>query len=314
MSFVHINLEMKQKIFDLFRQCYGQDLDEQVWEWRFQNNPAGPGEIELVWSRDVLAGHYAVTCVRTRIEDQEWLTGLSGTTMTHPDYRGRGLFPLLARRTYEQMAANNKGIVWGFPNAMSHRGFIKELRWKDIYEVPTLRLSLSDRLRLPKPSNVALCREFDNRFDQIWNRAKNRYKVTTLRDKQYLQWRYMDNPAEDYRTLIYTHHEDIMAYVIFKRYQDDLQIVDLLAVDDTEPLLHLVSQVVEFAREESAQAISLWLNVTDPFHHLLEKLGFVLDKPITYLAGLELAPDLSTKSGLFDFRDWYITMGDSDVF
>lgn len=303
------------KIFELFKQCYGQDLDENVWKWRFQNNPAGLGDIELVWSGNILVGHYAITTMRTQIGGQEYLTGLSGTTMTHPSYRGLGLFPLLARRAYKRMVENGKAMVWGFPNAMSHRGFIKNLRWRDIYEIPTLRLLISERLRLPNPANnVTVCKKFDDRFDQMWDQAKSRYGVGTIRDSMYLQWRYMNNPAECYRTLIYTDHDAIMAYVVFKRYRDELQIVDLFGVDDPEPLLHLVAQVAEIAREESARAISLWLNVMDPLHHQLEKSRFVLGEPVTYFGGLALLPALLSSSSLVDFRDWYITMGDSDVF
>lgn len=61
---------------------------------------------------------------------KDYHTGLSGTTMTHPEYRGKGLFPVLARSTYARMKAANMAMVWGFPNAMSHRGFVRNLNWE----------------------------------------------------------------------------------------------------------------------------------------------------------------------------------------
>ncbi len=304
----------EESILELFRHSYGHDLGRDVWRWRFQDNPAGPGVIDLCWSGDVLAAHYAVTSIRMRIEGTDWLTGLSGTTMTHPNYRGRGLFPILARRTYARMAENNVALAWGFPNAMSHRGFINDLAWADIYEVPTLRLALTERLRLPTPdNNVIQCEAFDGRFDLLWDQVKDAFQVITCRDRQHLQWRYTDNPTERYQVIAYQNRDSILAYVVFKRYRNELQIVDLLTSQGAEPLLQLIARVVGVAREESASAVSLWLGVTHPFHHGLEKVGFVLGEPITYFGGLALQPTLR-RSSLLDFRNWYLTMGDSDVF
>lgn len=40
----------EQKILDLFRLAYGgRELPLNFWEWRFRNNPAGAGVIELSW-------------------------------------------------------------------------------------------------------------------------------------------------------------------------------------------------------------------------------------------------------------------------
>jgi len=301
-------------ILKLFRQSYGRELDERFWAWRFRHSPAGEGVIYLSWDGDVLTAHYAVTPVVMHINGQSWLTGLSGTTMTHPDYRGRGLFPDLAQRTYAYMAESGMGLVWGFPNALSHRGFVRTLKWIDIYEIPMLRLPLQGRFALPTPSeNVTEIEEFDIRFDRLWNQVKDNYPIIARRDRQHLQWRYVENPAERYRILAHVGDESLLGYAVFKRYQDELQIVDLLTVQDVNVGLGLVSRVAHIALEESAASVSLWLNVTHPLHHALEKRGFGNGEPVTYFGGLALQPDLPAAE-LYDFRNWYLTMGDSDVF
>ncbi len=90
------------------------------WEWRFRDNPAGHGIIELCWAGDALVAHYAVTNLTMSIHGQSLNVGLSGTTMTHPAYRGMSLFQMLARSTYNRMLKINMP-VWGFPNSMIHR-------------------------------------------------------------------------------------------------------------------------------------------------------------------------------------------------
>ena len=170
-----------------------------------------------------------------RIDGEDCLTGLSGTTMTHPNYRGRGLFPILAQKVYERMAAHGMKMVWGFPNALSHRGFIKNLGWQDIYQIPNLRLTLSDRMRLPQPENAVIeVDQPDERFDRLWTRVQDNWPLAVRRDRQYLQWRYVDNPTVRYRIFAFIDRTDILGYAVFKRYRTEYQIVDILTLPDPE--------------------------------------------------------------------------------
>jgi hypothetical protein len=57
----------------------------------------------------------------------------------------------------------------------------------------------------------------------------------------------------------------------------------------------------------------MWLNVHLPLHRELEKHGFANNGPITYLGGKLLLP-ISGERDIYEYQNWYITMGDSDVF
>jgi hypothetical protein len=70
---------------------------------------------------------------------------------------------------------------------------------------------------------------------------------------------------------------------------------------------------VQIARQASLSAVSLWLNVSHPLHWRLEKVGFRNSEPITYFVGRVLQPALS-EAIVLDYRNWYLTMGDSDVY
>ncbi len=303
----------ERHILELFRQTYQRDLSESIWAWRFRDCPTGPGIIDLAWDGNQLAAHYGVTPVAMRVNGQDCLTGLSGTTMTHPDYRGRGLFTSLAQRVYARMAESGMTMVWGFPNLQSHRGFIRDLAWKDIYEVPTLHLRLPTNLSPVNSGHVIELPEFDSRFDQLWNKVKDECFIIGRRDRQYLHWRYRKNPEQHYRILVYQEGTTIAGYIVFKRYQSELQIVDILLGRDVEVGEELVAETARIALEDSAASIGLWLNVTHPLHHTLEKMGFRLNEPITYWSGLVLQSN-QTDVPLYDFRKWHLTMGDSDVF
>ena len=303
----------ERHILSLFRQSFGRELSTQFWTWRFKENPAGFGVIDLCWDDDVLAGHYAVSPVAMRINGQEWLTALSGTTMTHPDYRGQGLFPKLGRSTYARMTQAGMGMVWGFPNNLSHRGIVRDLKWVDIYELPMLRLTLPSRRPLPAPHNIVALSEFDARFDRLWEQVRDDYRIITRRDQEHLQWRYVKNPSQSYQILACTDANSIAGYAVFKQYGEEMQIVDILTRAPTDIGVSLVSCVAQVALDQELSSISLWLNVSHPLHRALEKLGFCNGVPITYFGGLSLQADLQ-EALVYDFHNWYLTMGDSDVF
>ena len=130
-------------ILRLFDRSFGKPLPEAFWRWRFLDDPHGAPMIELAWDGDVLAAHYAVSPTSIAVEGERRVASLSMTTMTDPDYRGHGLFGQLATRLYERLAGVGHVAVFGFPNAQSHRGFIRDLGWQDVHEIPMLRLEVA---------------------------------------------------------------------------------------------------------------------------------------------------------------------------
>ncbi len=301
-------------IGELFAQSFSRPMSKNWWRWRFMDSPEGPGVIQLAWDRDVLAAHYAVTRVPISVNGSGSFSGLSGTTMTHPNYRGLGLFPRLASLTYDRMAEADMGVVWGFPNANSHRGFVENLSWVDIWEVPTFRWNVCESSVLAEPSdNVTEVYSFDERFDCLWEEIQLEYGVIVRRDSEYLRWRYSMNPTQKYRIFTYDDERGLAGYAVFKRYRNELQVVDVLTIKDSTVGQQLMSQIGRIALQERAEAVSLWLNVAHPLHRTLEKLGFKNGDPVTYLGGLILRPDIMDDK-IYDYRNWYITMGDSDVY
>jgi hypothetical protein len=304
----------ERHIFGLFRECFRRDLSERRWRWRYVDNPLGHGVICLAWHEDLLVAHHAVSCVGLRVEGQEWVVGLGGGAMTHPGYRGHGLFHEAAQWTWTRMAELGMPLAVAFANAFSHRLIVRDLHFVDVYEVPTFRLPLTGASSLSAPSgSIVELQECDDRFDRLWSRVKDNYVVITRRDHERLQWRYVRNPAAQYRILGCLEGEELLGYAVLKRHQGELHVVDLLTVQDVEVGIQLISQAAQVALESSASALSLWLNVTHPLHWALEKLGFRNSEPVTYFTAQVLRPELR-EAEVYDYRNWYLTMGDSDVF
>ncbi len=304
--------EDEPAILELFEQSFKRPLSSTVWRWRFLQNPSGAGMIQLAWDGDTLAAHYAITQAELAFEGEPLKSGLSGTTMTHPNYRGLGLFPLLAERTYAQMADNGLALVWGYPNTMSHRVFVTDVHWRDIYETPFFRAQTSAIQNLPKPKHVSPLERFDARFDTFWHAEKQRYRIIGRRDQAQLNWRYVDNPSDTYMILASAPAGDLDGYLVYKRYKDELQIVDVL-IQNVDVGLELLAAVVMQAQETNAESVAMWLALDDDFHRALEKRGFLPAAPITYFGARLLKTDRRLEAA-YDYHQWFLTMGDSDVY
>jgi len=298
----------------LFELSFGRALGEQRLRWRLEDNPAGAAMLGLAWVGSTLVAASAHHPVTLHVSGRDLRSAFVGMVMTHPQYRGQGLFRELIRRTWGHLGQSGVSLVWGFPNSISHSRFMRDLHAVDIHEVPTLRLLLGAKTSLPARSGaVEELTGFDDRFDDLWARVRDNHQAIAKRDRQHLQWRYVQNPSERYRIFAYVSTGDVLGYAVLKHYRQEVQVVDLLTAPEIEVGVQLLSQAAHVGLESSASAVGLWLAVARPLHWELEKLGFRNGAPITYLGAMVLRPEL-LEIDVYDYRHWYLTMGDSDVF
>jgi len=285
-------------ILALFEASFGRPMRGDYWHWRYLDNPAGGPAIELAWDGATLAAHYAVSPVMLEADGQPLKAALSMTTMTHPDYRGMGLFPKLAEKLYARLAEEGYGLVFGFPNVQSHRIFARDLGWRDLAPVPMMRLNLvAARLKEDAVAVEAGAGDFAP--------FSGGAGITLQRSAAFLRWRFGQEPERDYS---FFKSEDGAAYIAVKRFGDEADIVDYAG--SGEAVAELVSAFGARAKEEGVQALNTWMPVFDARFRTLEKLGFVPGAPVTYMGGrvLDGADDLMKA------ERWHVTMGMSDVF
>jgi hypothetical protein len=290
---------------DLFAQAFGRPIPREFLVWRYLDNPAGGPEVCVAREEGAIIGSYSVSPVWLDCAGEARPTALSMTTMTHPAHNGKGIFKTLATSLYDRLAAGYD-LVWGFPNFNSHFAFANRLAWKDIYEVPTLVLGLRDAaIDAPAP-------ERDDAFECDYRQARRAESIAVRKDRDYLRWRYGRNPINRYQTFVVKEGDEVASFAIVKTFGDGLDLVDLQAASDEQADL-LVRQVIQHAKAAGLASIATWCPVHASSHKVFEKLGFENRAPITYFGARALragqgAPDW------YDRRNWYIQMGDSDVY
>lgn len=123
-------IKFKAQIFNLFKDSFGKNFDEDLWRWAYIDNPNGEPIVSLYFDKDKLIGHYAVIPVKFRYKNQSVKVVLSMTTMVDSKYRKYGIFTEQATEIYAKATEIGYKLVYGFPNKKSAPGFKKRLGWK----------------------------------------------------------------------------------------------------------------------------------------------------------------------------------------
>lgn len=120
----------------LFRVVFGFDRGKEHYHWKFRDNPAGPPIIALAEAEGKIVGQYALWPTQLRLGAELVSGAQSLDTMTHPDFRGQGMFTVLAEECMRYAAKRGVEALYGFPNDSSQPGFIRKLDWDHTGDVP----------------------------------------------------------------------------------------------------------------------------------------------------------------------------------
>ena len=304
------------RILELFETVFGRKMSLEYWKWRFEDNPAGKHMIKLMWDGETLAGHYAVSPVVVRIDDRKHLTALSMTTMTHPDYFRMGIFGKLANALYDDLEQQrNVRMIWGFPNNNSHYGFVKNLDWLDVGVVHMLGTDVSNRK--PRSARVfKVADAFEDDHFSLLQKVSGNFALSVVRDRAYFDWRYLEQPTQRY-SIFECRDGGLGGFAVAKLFKTgenpdtyEIFIMELGFAENFELLPDLIDDMIDFYAKPVGK-VNIWTSLWDPRYRWLEKAGFVPGGRTSYLGA---RPSAALRHTASDFRNWFFSFGDSDVY
>lgn len=305
--------ETKLNLFhDLFCKAFNREIDASHFKWRYLENPLQEILMSFEMDGEKIIGNYSASPCVICYNDQVFKSALSMTTMTDPDYTGKGIFTKLAKELYESLMVKNYQFVWGFPNNNSHLGFRKKLDWFDIHEIPTMILDLKKFQQKETPIKTEILR--DDLFELDYSLTQNYLNLIYVKkNKSYLKWRYLLNPMNDYQNYVVSDKNMVSSYCVTKIYEKkSIDIVDLQAINEKN-VYSLLQAIIETANQKEIEIINTWVPLNFFSRNVFEKLGFINHIPITYFGAKPLQID-TNELPLQDYSHWYIQMGDSDVY
>ncbi len=343
----------KQGVFELRKAVYGESFDEQEWEWKFENGPVDPARIYVADSDGMIVGLRVFLLSRLQIMNESWTCGVAVDGMVHPDFRRHGIWSSLVREGLNKISKQGVNIACSFPGTdrYTYLGF-RKLQWSDVCSMPLLAkplrvdnivkkyikmpllqklakllvkiiVSICLRQRLRKTSDILIerIRSFDDRFDELWQRASRELNIAVVRDSKCLNWRYADKPGPEYTIFSAERGGNLAGYMVLTSSTNmfDLAlglIVDILTIEE-DVTDSLISQAVEYFESQKVDAIGCLMLKHSPYYRALKKAGFVLVprtfSPREFHFVLHVDSSNIPETVVNKPDNWFLTWGDFDI-
>lgn len=131
----HIKRLDKSKLKDLvflYRAVYGSVPEKEYFVKKYDTAFTGSQYIGYIAYNlaDIPIAYYGVIPCFLEYGGKTMLSAQSADTMTHPQYRYRGMFVQLAKMTFDLCKEKGILVVFGFPNQNSYHGLTSNLGWQ----------------------------------------------------------------------------------------------------------------------------------------------------------------------------------------
>ena len=147
-TLTRLSKESLTAVEQLYEAVYGHRPAAHFFDRKYDTAYTGVSYIGYIaWNREQLpVAFYAVTPCLLQYEGSVILSAQSTDTMTHPDYRFKGMFMELSRLTFILCMESGIRLIFGFPNQNSYPGAIrmgwKETETMDCFIIPVNTLPL----------------------------------------------------------------------------------------------------------------------------------------------------------------------------
>jgi hypothetical protein len=247
--------------------------------------------------------------------------------MLDPDIRRglrkAGLFvTLLAALVEETMTVRGAAFMFALPNQDSD-GIHRTVDARFFHQVsrvvrPLTGLGASPAAWLSRTRySVRRLPDFGPEADQLWERCREGFPLATIRDREYLRWRYRDCPLVQYHAyLAWDRRRDGPAGLAVLRMGWEGQpvgaLVDwLVPRDDTAPAALLLAHAERQARRAGLREMAAWFFPGCPEERWFVSRGYRVEPTSYPLVVRATNPDFPPD---WIAQHWYYTMGDSDIF
>ena len=297
-------------IVTLFREVFGREMTIEEWKWKYKGQGNGAvSAVVAVNEAEEIVGHYGGIPLRAIYERK--LIHLLATcdVMIHPSYRGYWVLKRITASFKHEAIKRGFRMCYGFPTEKT-------------LMLPAEKLGIIER-----SANISeACKDVsfhnnvnrflfkllsvhfdDRRINRLWASVQKSPFFSVMRDKEYLQWRYGQNPCFSYQIWGLTRRWDkqlLGAAITRNDLAEDLMLMDLICLEKL--IVPLLQKVENLAISMGKKRILLWM--PERYHSLLRKNGFSLRE--YGVLGQFVGEDFISKQSIS--QEFYYGMGDTD--
>ena len=266
-----------ESLAELYISIYGGSFNFSNWNWRSKENPLeSHPNIAYIEENNKLISFYSVSQTEFINNGKNIKCGLMNSAMTHPDFRGNGLYTKTVVQLHDHLFKHKSfDFLYGFSNHNSHRIHRKQVGWKDLFVLNNFYCNSRILLSLKQNVNPLIFNIY-NAYDYNFNSISN---LQTL-GKHYgfyispesLKWRIALNPRNKYQILEITNTSETVGLIIYKQYNKSIDIMEIF-FKDLDHYFEIFKQGL-IQLSENSEGIYIWSNLYSDEHLYLESLGF----------------------------------------
>ncbi|GJM15326.1 MAG: hypothetical protein DHS20C13_06530 [Thermodesulfobacteriota bacterium] len=314
-------------INNAFNKVFKQNRTLEEWYWKFKPEKDGYAISVAVDNQGKVLAHYAGIKVLMQIDGNEgiYIHSLDNFSLRTRDVLRKRLF----LKTFKEYIQNYAGpwpekYPWHYGSGGGRQIQLGILKEGMCTPVPIIYLFKKTKIF---KRVLGMCirgfawkwytkqRSFElKEIDDLWNRSSHRYDVSLVRNGNYINGRYLTNPARNYIYLSVKNNGRIEAMAVLSSYNNCLQWLELIwDGQNSESLKKLEKRVQDVAFLLGAANVEMWLNNDEDAKNVLLSQGMqIKENPYNYfIVSGTYVPEID---GYDLTKRLYFTMGDSDLF
>ena len=181
-------------------------------------------------------------------------------------------------------------------------------------------MAVRDVFRRRPPGTVHTVDRFAEQHDDLWAAASRDLTCAVRRDASYLNWKYVDQPGQDFLRLDYVEDGELRGVAVWMfrepsgvyRYRRAFLVDLVVPFSDSRLLADFLSAVGERAAEQGADAL-LCHHINPRLTAALAALGYRTRDPQRFFLIRPEGLGAAHRALLTEPANWLVTHGDSDI-
>ena len=254
------------------------------------------------------------------------------------------IFVKSANVVYKSAKMDHYALVYGFPNGSSVHGFKKKLNWKLLDPMPflfkplktgyffkkvlgkrlgsvlNLNISSHKKIKLEQNEKIIEIQKFTKDSDFLWEKFSTNFKVSINRNSDYLNWRFVEKPQENYKRFGFYRDGKLQGFIVYvNKLKHDGNIGYVMELITAPNENKAGRNLLQFAhndfKKSKVDVVLSWCFHFSPNFKFFKSKGFY-DLP-EKLRPIELhfgyANFNADETVIMNRENWYLSYADSDT-
>jgi len=340
----------EKQISILHRKVMGLERNNDFWEWKYWQNPAGKPIYSVAVQDGQIFGQVGGGVLRLKVGANILTVWTMQDFLVLQEKRKGTPFFRLEKIARQESFRRKIYVHYGFSTKKAYKIYTKMLKFRNVgcIKEPTAILNLEPLLALKINSLFVRCflsffiqplinivfffgqtkipagyllrevNHFDSRFDAFWKKVKGDYEIIVVRDSKYLNWRYLKIPHLNYKIYALEKDGEIEGFVVLRISASGRKgiIEDILVSADKEGrrlAKILLSYALKYFKKKGVGGVVAWMLKNSSLSGIFRRRGFFL-RPTPHNLLIRSYGEEFPINYLLNSSKWYVMMGDVDIY